>query len=165
MDLARIIQSILRPEGTMVGTTTVKVHPRHEYLIDVETARRERKAFAQALADIPNIESGLSWQLLMPWTGGNGSLAMACIAIGHHLGLWPIYPDPTVHAENYQRRGSMLPISGVIEEWPAWAGVITKPDGAPQTVKTAEEKFEEDKEADPGYDQDELSAYLQKLGT
>jgi hypothetical protein len=155
MELAEIIRSILREPEDMIGTETVQVHPEHSYVLDLETAKRERTAFARLVADIPNIEGGLSWQLLKPYCNGNGSLAMACIAIGKVLGLWGIYPDPETSRSLYMTRGVMLPTSGVVEAWPAWSEVGIDSEGHPIVEKTGADE-------NPYVDAD-LEAYLKSF--
>ena len=119
MELAPLIRSILRGPDDVIGTETVQIGPRQTVVVDLRTAQRHRGEFARAASRIPQIEDGLSYRLIKPYTANNGQLAQAFIAIGQVLDLWRVFPDPAQCPDLYNVKGTMYPSSGAIDEWPS----------------------------------------------
>jgi hypothetical protein len=60
--------------------------------IDAGTFELRREELEEFCRGIPNIEQGLSWRTLMPYTGGNGTMAKVLIALGEIACLWKMHP-------------------------------------------------------------------------
>lgn len=86
-DLGQILAAELSP------SIRVLVGPGDVIEVDQFAFEANREAILSLCLSIPNAELGLSWPLLMPWTGQNGQYAKLLIALGQILGVWQMHPS------------------------------------------------------------------------
>jgi hypothetical protein len=74
----------------------LRIGPEPDDVVFIDTLMYEKKKedIVDFCHSIPNIDQGLSWQLLMPYTGGNGTMAKALVALGELAGAWKMHPSP-----------------------------------------------------------------------
>ncbi len=87
------LASLLADEAP-VPTLMLRVGPDLQDNFEIKALELEaqRDKLVEFLLAIPNLEQGLSWEMLRPYTRQNGWHAKLAIALGQHLGLWEMHP-------------------------------------------------------------------------
>ena len=88
-----------------------------------ELNKTELKRYCQS---IPNANAGLSWRLLMPWTGGNGLMAKVLVMLGEMVGAWKAHPPLESPAMWNRKLHPMIRTGSLVQEAPV-ASRVPKP--------------------------------------